>query len=251
MICNLLLGSVVLLVAGAGVSRTDHQAEARAILARAIRAHGGETALNKTKAGRYRVKGTLYEGDKKVALNWEWTFQGMDKMRSVAFDQDGKKASETEVVNGKKGWVKEAGQPTEELSNDQVASQLDTIYTNWATMLVPLKAEGFRLKPLKEATVHGRKAVGILIAHDKQRPLKFYFDKESGLLVKLERPFNNVEVGKVVTEETLYSDFREVQGTKQPFKMVTFWDGVKVGDLSATEIRLYEMPLDEKLFSKP
>ena len=47
------------------------------------------------------------------------------------------------------------------------------------------------------------------------------------------------------------SDYRNVQETKQAFKVEVFWDGVKVSDLLISEMKLHEKPLDEKLFSKP
>jgi hypothetical protein len=42
-----------------------------------------------------------------------------------------------------------------------------------------------------------------------------------------------------------------VQGTKQAFKVVQSWNGTKTSDLQITEMKLYDKPLDEKLFSKP
>jgi hypothetical protein len=47
------------------------------------------------------------------------------------------------------------------------------------------------------------------------------------------------------------SDYRTVQDMQQPYKVQTRWDGVKVSDLEVQEIKLYEKPLDEKLFAKP
>jgi hypothetical protein len=139
----------------------------------------------------------------------------------------------------------------EELSKEQVSSRRETIYANWATMLVPLREEGLHLSPLAEMTLLGRPAVGIRVRHEGFPDLKLYFDKESGHLVKLERKFNNVEAGKVIAEETVYSGFQDVQWTKQSSRATTFWDGEKVSDITITETRLFEKPLEEKLFSRP
>jgi hypothetical protein len=245
------LAPVALVVIVGGMANADDQSEAGAILDRAIKATGGEAALSKVKATRCKAKGTGYEGDKKVPVSYEWAYEGFDKMRTVIFDPDGKKVQGIEVVNGKEGWAKDTGQQTEELSKEQVESRLETTYVSWVGMLAPLKGKGFRLAPLGEARVLGREAVGILVRHDLHGPVKLFFDKESNLLVKYERRFGNVEAGKEFTEETVYSDFKDVQGTQQPFKLTTFWDGVKIADLSITEMELSERPLDEKLFSKP
>jgi major membrane immunogen (membrane-anchored lipoprotein) len=246
------LVAVLLLAAAGCVVSAGDSAEARAILDRAIGATGGEEALSRIKAVRYRGKGSLFTPEKKMAGTFEWTYEGFDRSRGVSvLDDDGKKSTEVEVVNADKGWVKDDDQQTEELTKDQVASGRETIYANWATMLVPLKAPGVRLAPLAETTVLGRRAVGILVTQNRRPDLKMYFDKESGLLVKLERKFNDVEGGKVVTEETLYSENQDVQGTKQPSRATTFWDGKKVSDVTVTETRLFEKPLDETQFSKP
>ena len=104
---------------------------------------------------------------------------------------------------------------------------------------------------MKEITVAGHKAEGVLFAHDKHRPLKFYFDKETHLLVKSERALTKSESETEGTEETVWSDFQEIQGTKQSMKASVLWDGVEVSDAKTTELKLYEKPLDEKLFTKP
>jgi hypothetical protein len=38
---------------------------------------------------------------------------------------------------------------------------------------------------------------------------------------------------------------------RQPFKFETSRDGVKVNDGRIVEMKLYDKPLDEKLFAKP
>jgi hypothetical protein len=245
--------SILLLLISLPVSSShaDDQAKAKSILDQAIEAHGGEAVLGKFVAMRCKFKGTGYDGDKKVPLTYVWFYQGSDKMRSLFYDEGATTASIIEVVNGIKGWGKENDQPTEEMDSDELQSCLDTIAVSWATSLAPLRGAGYRLSTLEEITLDGRKAVGILAAHDKHAPLKLYFDKESHLLVKYERKLRYPKAKRNQTEETRYSDYHDVQGTKQPRKMITFWNGVKASDMKLEEIELYEKPLDDKLFAKP
>ena len=70
-------------------------------LDKAITAQGGEAALGKVVGFRMKFKGTGYEGAEKTPLSYEWTGQGLDKMRTVSFDDQGN-ADMIEVVNGKK-----------------------------------------------------------------------------------------------------------------------------------------------------
>jgi len=246
---NLLVRSVILALVFGGAVRADDQADAKAILEQVIKAHGGEAALAKPVGFYFKVKGTI-DGDMKTPVSFEWFFQGDDKQRTVAYDED-KKIVEIEVINGKEGWVKEGEQATEKLSDEQLASRREIIYLNWITMFVPLEGKEFRLSPLDEIDVGGRKAVGILVKHQKHDPVKLYFDKESHLLVEYRRKFKNVEANKDFDELCLFGDYRTVQDTKQPFKVEVSYDGAKVSELQVQEVKLFEKPLDDKLFSKP
>ncbi len=226
------------------------QAKARAILEKAILAHGGEAVLGKFVAAYCKVAANDFSDDKKIPHGFEMYIEGDEKMRLLTFEAQEKKPISIEVINGQEGWLKEGDEPAADVS-DQLESERETVYINWATMLVPLRKPGFRLSTLKEISVDGHKAEGILISHDKHRPLKFYFDKESHLLVKCERMLKKSESENEGTEETVWSDFQEIQGTKQAMKASILWDGVEVSEAKTTELKFYEKSLDEKLFAKP
>jgi hypothetical protein len=248
--CRLLFACIALTFGLVDVACADAAADARKILDQAIEAHGGEAALGKFVAMYYKVKGTEYDGDMKTPISFEWFFQGDDKETAISYDENDK-VTEVEVVNGKEGWTKDASRVTEPMTKEQIEFQQEMIYLNWATMFVPLKAKGFRLSLIGETEVAGRKAVGILVSHDKHGPLKLYFDKETHLLAKYQRKFKDPDAGKELNEECVFSDYRTAQDTKQPFKGETFWDGVKANEFRIVEMKLYDKPLDEKLFSKP
>jgi len=55
----------------------------------------------------------------------------------------------------------------------------------------------------------------------RQPPVNFYFDAETGLLVRVLR-YMDTAVGRVPTQ-TDYSDYRDVSGVKVPFKWITTW----------------------------
>jgi hypothetical protein len=247
---RLLIAFVALTLALVHVARADDAADARAILDQAIKSAGGDAALGRFVAMYYKVKGTAFDGDMKMPQSFEWFLQGEDKETAISYDENDK-VTDVEVVNGKEGWTKDASRVTEEMSKEQIASRQEIIYVNWVLMLVPLKDKSYRLSTLGEADIAGRKVVGILVRRDKHDPLKLYFDKESYLLSKYERKFNNAEAGKEFKEECVYSDYRTAQDTKQPFKVETSWDGVRISELKIVEMKLYDKPLDEKLFSKP
>ena len=182
--------------------------------------------------------------------HYKWYIVNNHKMRTESFDADNK-IDEVEVVNEKQGWVKDGNKPTEALSKEQMDSRRENLYTNWVATLAPLKAKEFHLTLLDEISVAGKKAIGIQVSCDGHDPIKLYFDRATYLLVKCQRNCKYPEVGKEVSEDDVYSYYRNVQDTMQPFKTETYWDGVKVMELTASEIKLYENRPDDKLFSKP
>jgi hypothetical protein len=233
-----------------GIARADEQTDARAILDAAMKAQGGEALLRKFTATHAKSKGTEYEADKKTPVSYETFSDGSEKDRILSFDEDNKLTG-IEVINGEDVWEKNGDQEAVKLSGEQLHARREFAYVIWVVMLFPLKADDFHLSVLDDSEVGGRKAVGILVKHEKHDPVRLYFDKETHLFVKLQHQCKNPEDGKEYDEECVVSDYRSVQETKQPFKYETFWDKKKVSDLLVTEMKLYDKPLDEKLFTKP
>jgi hypothetical protein len=78
-------------------------------------------------------------------------------------------------------------------------------------------------------------------------PAKFFFDAESGLLIRLTH-FGDTAVGRVPTQVD-YSDYREVNGVKVPFQWVTTWTtGQATTEL--TEVQT-NVPIDPAKFATP
>jgi hypothetical protein len=248
--CKIAFFTIVLAVSLACVAMADEQADATAILDDGIKAQGGEAALLKLTRLHCKSKGTWYDGDKKTPCSYETYFDGSDKGRILSLDEDDK-LRRIEVFNGKDVWEKDDDQETEKLSGERLKDRQELMYDNWVTQLFPLKAEEFHLSAVAETEVDGRKAVGILVKHEKHEPLKLYFDKETHLLVKAQGKYKNSDDGKEYDEEDLYSDYRDVQDTKQPFRCKSFLDKKEDTDLLVTEMTPYDKPLDEKLFLKP
>jgi len=87
--------------------------------------------------------------------------------------------------------------------------------------------------------VQGSRAAGALAT--------FYFDNESGLLVRLVR-YATSRVGRLPTQID-YSDYREVSGIKIPFHYkVTWLDGLE--DVSLTDVQV-NVAVDAAKFAKP
>lgn len=78
-------------------------------------------------------------------------------------------------------------------------------------------------------------------------PVKLYFDKKSGLLVRLVR-YTNTAIGTNPTQVD-YSDYRDVAGVKMPFHYTVTWtDGRSTTDLSSVQPNA---PIDASKFARP
>lgn len=83
--------------------------------------------------------------------------------------------------------------------------------------------------------------------NDDNTPVKFYFDKQSGLLLRQVRLTNTVVGFNPIQID--YADYRDVSGVKFPFKLTTTWtDGQTIIELS--ELRA-NAPVDAAKFAKP
>jgi 3',5'-cyclic AMP phosphodiesterase CpdA len=234
-----------------GVAAAD-QPDAAAILDAAIKAHGGEAALGKIVGFYVKLKISPVQSAQSDTWYYEEWFE-RDKERDLSFDKSLVPLN-TEVVNGNDGWSQDWGQPTDTMNADTLSSRQEGIHENFVTTnLVALKGKEYKLSILPEIEIGGRKANGILVECEKRVPLKFYFDKETHLLAELRNKIKDVEPDKTTDhdQQCIYSDYRDVQGTRQPFKMEVLWDGAKTSDMFASQQKISEKPFDKRLFEKP
>jgi hypothetical protein len=153
----------------------------------------------------------------------------------------------TTVFDGRSGWVAAPLRPVPVLSltgGELEGARLD------AEMLFPSRVkQAFPqwrvgrpavINDRKAQVVQGTSASGASFA-------TFYFDAESGLLVRLIR-YANSSVGRVPTQFD-YSDYRDVAGAKMPFRWTMTWlDGRE--NVELTEIQP-NVSVDAARFAKP
>jgi hypothetical protein len=231
-------------------ARADDQAQVKALLDKAIRAAGGEEGLAKLKSVTWKGKGTLH-GKEDSPFTTEVSAEWPSRIR-VVFEskEDGKVSKDIQVINGDKGWTKTDDEETMELDEGTVKEMKEWLYTSWVTTLVPLRDREYQLSLLGETKVGNRPVVGLRVSHKGHKDVELFFDKDTGLAVKSRAQVKDLENDKQVTESVYYDRYKDFQGTKQPTKLTTLWDGKPREDLELTEIRLAEK-LPEKLFAKP
>src|SRR5438309_4539712 len=152
----------------------------------------------------------------------------------------------TTAYDGRAGWVAEPGRPVPLL--ELTGQFLEAVKVD-ADLAFPAR--------IKQSFSEGR--VGYLTTINDREvevvqgdsggifPVKLYFDKESGLLVRQVR-YTNSPVGLNPTQID-YTDYRDVSGVKMPFRWTTTWtDGRSSTELSEVKANL---PIDAAKFAKP
>jgi hypothetical protein len=156
----------------------------------------------------------------------------------------------TQVFNKDKGWRK-INENTEELSKDETAEASEQMYAGTVTNLVVLHDKSYKLSSLGENKVGDRAAVGVRVEHKGHRPIRLYFDKDKGLLLKAETTGKDMRNdNKEFTSEELFSDYKKVGELMVAHKVRINRDGKKYVEAEVTECKHSEK-LDDSVFAKP
>jgi len=222
----------------------------QAVLEKALKAHGGEANLAKFSASAVTFKGKFHGMGQALAMTGTLSTHRDDRLKmDIEVEAGGQKFRFATVLNGAKGWVRIADN-TAELDKDQLAEAQHGANAAWVGTLAPLKGKPFTLDGVGESKVDGKPAVGIRASREGRRDVNLYFDKETGLLLKTETRVKDEASGQEVTEETFLSDYKDVQGTKQPMKFTTKRDGKLHTEGEVTEVTLAEKH-DADVYVKP
>jgi hypothetical protein len=246
------LGAVfaAFLVAGlAGPARGD-DAKAKDVLDKAIKAIGGQEKLDKIKAISWKAKGTISINGSDSAFTSQATAQGLDHYRSEFEAEFGdNKVKGITVVNGDKGWGK-FGDMGMAMDKGRLADEKRNLYVMLTPVtLVPLKGKGFKLELAGEEKVGTHPAVGLKVTGPDGKDFKIFFDKKSGLPVKVVAQLKGF-MGEDVTQETTFGEWKDMGGIKKATKMESKRDGEKFITQTITEFKTLDT-VDEKTFAVP
>lgn len=232
-----------------GTLRADGQADAKAVIDKALKAMGGQDKVAPFRAGTCKGKVTLEKGGQQLSLAADLIWQGVDKARLRGeVNENGNNGRIVFAINGDKGW---------EQKNDNVSDAPAPLFLavknaffalQMPYLLPELKNEAFKLSPLGEVKVNDRAVVGISVQHQGHNDVNVFFDKETGLPSKSEIRIADPS-GKEITVEYLYGDFQEIGGVKHPTRI-----SLKADDhefvIEVQEIRSQDK-IDDSEFVKP
>src|SRR5262245_43243977 len=231
--------------------RADDAADARAVIERAVKAHGHKPGAAPA-VTTWKEKIALESLGLQVDLDTEWTVQVPDKLRlEMKTAVQGQTVDLAIILNGEKMWFLANGQ-LQDSPAPQLAEMLTEMNRMWATSLTPLlTGDEFQLATAKAKMVNSKPAAGVAVRNGKRPVVTLYFDKETGLLVKREATVKDpLADDKEVLEEAVVSDYKEAGGRKYHTRVVVTRDGKPFHRSEVSMARAVEKP-DPKLFDKP
>jgi hypothetical protein len=202
-----------------------------------LQAVGGAGAVDRVSS---RVmKGTITFGDSNVPI--EIYSKTPDERASVTHMPHGESIT---VFDGHEGWLGVPGHPVREMHGPDIDA---------AAMDADLHFPAHLAEMFSKLEVRGTEKIGdheaYLVVGERagKTPLQLYFDKESGLLVRLVR-FGETPLGRLPTQID-YADYKETGGVKIPFRWTLARPGgrftIQVNDVKQN------VPVDDAKFAKP
>jgi len=215
------------------------------IMDKYIQAVGGAQRL--ATVGSFAARGT-YEGfdtsEEKVPVD---IYAKAPNQRTTIVHLDS--GENIRTFDGRNAWNTSAGTflplPVLELTNGErdgaeldaglaFPGQIKKLLKNWQTGFPPSRIDNNEVEILQGTSA-------------SNTPVKLYFDKKSGLLVRLVR-YTDTVLGLIPTQID-YSDYRDVSGVKMPFHLVTTWtDGRSTTELTSIQANV---AIDAAKFAKP
>jgi hypothetical protein len=248
---RLLLVPCALALALPALGRPDDAADAKAVIDKAVAAHGGAEAIAKQKAAVFKGKGKFHGLGEAIDYKSEISYQAPDKARSV-IDASfmGTDFKVVQVVNGDKGWIDDPN-GNREMSKEELTEARENLNATAVARLGVLSDKGYTFAPLGESKVGDKDTVGVVVKHKDRRDVSLFFDKKTNLLLKSETRVKDPRGGDAeMTQESFYDDYKKVAGVQVAHKVTIKRDGKLYLEGETTDFKPQEK-FDDSVFAKP
>jgi outer membrane lipoprotein-sorting protein len=207
------------------------------LLDRYLQAVGGAAAIEKITS---RVmKGAITFGDRNVPI--DIYSKDPDERISFTHTPDGDSVT---AFDGHEGWLGAPKRPVREMHGPDLDAAAMDADLHFAAHLKGM---------LSDTQVRGTEKIGdhetylVIGQREGKTPLRLYFDKQSGLLVRLVR-YGETPLGRMPTQID-YADYREAGGVKIPFRWTLARPGGRF-TIQVSEVK-ENVPVDDSKFAKP
>jgi hypothetical protein len=221
--------------------------EPKALLERALTAHGGAERLGQLKWGTQSAKGKIVAPNGELAAERELAWSLPDRVRVNVALQGPANFKLSLTLAGATGW-KTTGATTTDLSPTETGDLRDFATALWITTLVPVSEKDFTLNPASAITLGGQANPGLTAKSANRPEFTLHFDPASGRLSKLS--YRGQEAGIEVQKETLFGEYKNFDGLWTATKVTEFINSRKAGEWTVNQIkRLEAAPTD--VFKRP
>ena len=210
---------------------------AEQLLDKYLAAVGGAEALQKITSSVQKGTLTAFGGQH---FPMDVYSKAPDKRFSVMHLQGGDSVT---AFDGKQGWLSVPGRVHMMSAAENDAARID------ADLYFPAHVETLYQKFRVEAgeKIDGHETFLVVGRSEGQPPLRLYFDKESGLLLRLVR-YAETPLGRNPTQID-YADYRDANGVKIPFR----WTLARPGNRFTIQVEQVQqnVPVDDAKFVTP
>ena len=209
------------------------------VFARYLQALGGEEALSKVSSRVEKGSALMGNGGK---MPIDIYTKEPDRRVSVMHTPQGESVT---AFNGTDGWLTFPRRPVREMSpSDAEAAKLD------AAVFYPMQLlKSFGELKLEEhpEKIDGHDTSVVIGVIKGQTPVKFYFDQQTGLLLRMLH-YGDTALGLNPTQVD-FADYREADGVKTPYK----WTIARPSGAFTIQVDEVEsnVPIDASRFVKP
>jgi len=211
------------------------------IIAKHIKAHGGEKSWNEVSSveltGRY------------TSFSEEHDFYAIKTKKGKYYsDLNIGQHKVKEAFNGKEGWTVD---PWHDFTFPRKLNKAEqNVFFQKADLFTPFfhyKEKGYKVDYIGEKTIEGRETFALKLTRTNEEEETWYLDKKTYLEFKCESMWIDFAVG--LPCETYFDDFRKVDGKLIPFYTERMF-GQRNHILELSEVK-FDVKLDEALLKMP
>jgi hypothetical protein len=235
-----------------GLAQTAKAAEdeAATIIEKAIKAHFPKGMDTKNQGLRTKSKGTLHIMGVDLDFTQEVAVQMPNKFKeSMELTVMNQKVAVTSVYNGKEAWIR-AGDQDVKVTEEILAEFKEAAYSMNIMQGVFLKDKSVKFTLVGEIKVKDKPAIGVTVSRKGNKDINLFFDKETGLIAKVEMRRRDINTNEEVTEERIITEYQEVEGRKVAKKVEVLRDGKAFMEVEVMEMKILEK-VDDSEFIQP
>ena len=203
--------------------------EPKDVIAKAVKAHGGEEFLKKHLAHSSNEKGKIdLPGVGEVEFTSESAFMLPNKIKQVmSFTVMNQNVTVTVKALGDTVFGETAvGNMKVDISNDVKDGLKDVPHMLEVGQLYPLLGKDYTLGTFGEEKVNGKAAVGITVSKKGQNDITMFFDKETHLMVRMDSRGKSPTGGAEVNQTRIIEEYGKTKdGIPVPKKVTVKHDG--------------------------